>query len=84
MRKNLKKGGATNYLEFLGVRVDVSCKPRVTEIKADQPFYYQIVEDDTGAVLFAGVVRVPSAPGDVEASGASKENLNGMSGEDDY
>lgn len=33
--------------------------PSVTEIRANRPFYYQIVEHETNTVLFAGVVRNP-------------------------
>ena len=56
----------------------MTCFPTVTKIKADRPFYYQIVEEHTKAVLFAGVVRDPNAYGGAEIGRA------GVPNEDEY
>ena len=43
------------------IQARLSCTPTVTEITADRPFYYQIVDGGTSIVLFAGTVRNPKA-----------------------
>ena len=37
------------------------CGGRTIEMTADRPFYYQIVDEVKNLILFAGVVRDPSA-----------------------
>lgn len=48
------------------IRAGVTCMPRLTIINANRPFYYHIIDEDTGALLFAGVVRAPEPYVDVE------------------
>ena len=44
---------------FPGIQAGFTCFPSITVVKADRPFYFQIVDEKMGVVLFAGKVRKP-------------------------
>ena len=44
-----------------GIEAGLTCVPSITILKADRPFYFQIVDETLGVLLFAGAVRRPDA-----------------------
>ena len=56
-------------ISIAGIQVGVTCVPSITILKADRPFYFQIVDEKMGVVLFAAAVHQPDA--------AAKENVVG-------
>ena len=46
---------------FPAIRTELSCEGQSIEMKADRPFYYQIVDEDRNLIIFTGLVVDPSA-----------------------